>query len=314
MNDRDPEIDSTPQYPQPPQSLIEAAALAIPKVLANVHPEHDGTIGTVASLLARKLREVGHTLAAAHWAIHDYIRSGKLKPATITIHLPSRGRRVGRSIGHLYGQPRTRQMEWSGGEEVTTAIPKGRPASFDVFRVIATDQLWLSWKESDVAPIIPSTDRVIVSGSLSEEHSKRFQIALSFPGERRCFVEQVASRLANHLGRDHILYDKFYEAEFARPNLDVYLQNLYHDESELIAVFLCEEYEQKEWCGLEWRAIRNVIKKRRASSVMPLRFDTTEVPGLFSTDGYVWIGDRPPDQIADLILERSQMEMSETSQ
>jgi hypothetical protein len=133
---------------------------------------------------------------------------------------------------------------------------------------------------------------------------KRFSIALSFPTEYRAFVEDVASHLARHVGRDRVLYDRFYEAEFARPNLDTYLQRLYHDESELIAVFLCAEYEHREWCGLEWRAVRDLIKRRQPSTVMPLRFDTTEIPGLFSIDGYVWIHDRKPDVVASLILER----------
>ncbi|NTV46088.1 MAG: tetratricopeptide repeat protein [Chlorobiales bacterium] len=133
---------------------------------------------------------------------------------------------------------------------------------------------------------------------------KRFTIALSFPGEHRTFVEQVASALSSQIGKDRVLYDKYYEAEFARPNLDTHLQSLYHDDSGLIAVFLCEDYERKEWCGLEWRAIRDLIKKRHASSVMPFRFDMTEIPGLFSTDGYVWIDNRTPLEIAAVILKR----------
>jgi hypothetical protein len=132
---------------------------------------------------------------------------------------------------------------------------------------------------------------------------RRFRVALSFPGEHRAFVEQVAEHLAYAVGRNRVLYDKWFEAEFARTDLDIHLQRLYHDESELIAVFLCEEYERKDWCGLEWRAIRDLIKRRR-DIVMPLRFDNTEIPGLFSTDGYIWIGDRSPEDIADLILQR----------
>jgi len=139
----------------------------------------------------------------------------------------------------------------------------------------------------------------------------RFRVALSFPGERREFVQQVADCLAGRLGRSQILYDGYNEAEFARPNLDTHLQRLYHDESELIAVFLCADYEHKEWCGLEWRAIRDLIKRRRADSVMPLRFDNTEIPGLFSTDGYAWIGNRPADEIAKLILQRLESAESE---
>ena len=37
---------------------------------------------------------------------------------------------------------------------------------------------------------------------------------------------------------------------------------------------------------------------------MPFRFDDTEIPGHFSIDGYVEIGDRSPQKVAELILER----------
>jgi hypothetical protein len=145
-----------------------------------------------------------------------------------------------------------------------------------------------------------------------EPSSMRFKIALSYPGERRDFVKQVADRLADQVGRDRVLYDRYYEAEFARPGLATYLQHLYHDESELIAVFLCTDYERKEWCGLEWRAVLDLIKQRQAATVMPLRFDDTEIPGLFSIDGYVWIGGRTPQEIADLILQRMNINASHT--
>jgi len=134
---------------------------------------------------------------------------------------------------------------------------------------------------------------------------KRFRIALSFPGEHREFVERVAHQLAARVGKERVLYDRYFEEELARLNLDTYLQALYHDQSELIAVFLCAEYEKKEWCGLEWRAVRDLIKGRQDDSVMPLRFDDTKIPGLFSIDGYISIGSRSPEEIAALILKRA---------
>jgi len=133
---------------------------------------------------------------------------------------------------------------------------------------------------------------------------KRFQVALSFPGEQRQFVQEVATFLISKFGEDKVFYDKNFEAELARPNLDTYLQKIYHDDSELIVVFLCAEYENKEWCGLEWRAIRDLIKKRKASDVMPIRFDNTHISGLFSIDGYVGVEDRSPEEIAKCIIER----------
>ena len=77
--------------------------------------------------------------------------------------------------------------------------------------------------------------------------TRRFRIALSFPGEHRPFVEQVADHLAAAVGRERVLYDKYHEAEFARIDLDVYLPRLYREQSELIVLFLCSEYATKRW-------------------------------------------------------------------
>jgi hypothetical protein len=134
--------------------------------------------------------------------------------------------------------------------------------------------------------------------------AKRFRVALSFPGEHRPFIERVARALARQLGKARVFYDHYYEAELARPDLDTYLQRLYHDEAELIVVFLCAEYERKEWRGLEWRAIRDLLKRKQASAIMPMHFDDTHVPGLFSIDGYVNLSNRKPAMIARLILQR----------
>ena len=69
-------------------------------------------------------------------------------------------------------------------------------------------------------------------------------------------------------------------------------------------LFIDADYERKEWCGLEWRAVRDLLKRGQLAAIMLVRFDTTEIPGLFSTDGYVSVGDRTPEEIARLILQR----------
>jgi hypothetical protein len=134
--------------------------------------------------------------------------------------------------------------------------------------------------------------------------SKRFLVALSFPGEKRGFVETVANTIADVIGKEKVLYDRYLQAELARLNLDLHLGRLYHDESELIVPFFCADYERKEWCGLEWRQIRDLAKQRKDEQIMPFRFDDTPIPGVLSIDGYLPIGDRSPQQVADLILER----------
>jgi hypothetical protein len=137
--------------------------------------------------------------------------------------------------------------------------------------------------------------------------NKRFEVALSFPGEYREFVAKTAELLAEKLGPQSVLYDKYHEAEFARPNLDIHLPNLYRTESELITVFLCAEYAQKRWCSLEWRSIRQLISTAEEDRIMFLSFDrigTVPELGILSGDGYVFINQRSPQEIVGLILNR----------
>ena len=97
------------------------------------------------------------------------------------------------------------------------------------------------------------------------DSSKRFRVAFSFAGEKREFVADTAALLAERFGKKAILYDKYHKAEFARPNLGIYLPDLYHDESDLVVVVVCPNYDEKEWTGLEWTAIHALLKKRRYS-------------------------------------------------
>jgi hypothetical protein len=133
---------------------------------------------------------------------------------------------------------------------------------------------------------------------------KRFRVAFSFAGEKRDFLAQAAAILASRFGEKAILYDKYHEAEFGRRDLGFYLPDLYHDEADLVVVVVCAGYEQKEWCGLEWDAIFDLLKKRRNEEVMLCRFDRATVKGLYSTAGFVELDDKTPDQATALILER----------
>lgn len=131
-----------------------------------------------------------------------------------------------------------------------------------------------------------------------------FKVALSFPGEKRDYVSQVASELKKILGPGTVFYDMDFKAQLARPNLDNLLQRIYITNSELVVVFLCEEYEQKKWCGIEWRAIKNIIYNKNDEALMFMRFDKADVSGVFDTDGYVDLEDVTPKQAARLIAER----------
>lgn len=140
--------------------------------------------------------------------------------------------------------------------------------------------------------------------SVKQIQNLEFRVALSFPGEKRRYVSKVADHLREALAADQMFYDMDYQAQLARPNLDTLLQAIYRNQSELIVVFLCAEYGEKEWCGLEWRAIRDIIKAKEDERIMLVRFDNADIQGVFSVDGYIDATQIPPEALGSMILER----------
>jgi hypothetical protein len=136
---------------------------------------------------------------------------------------------------------------------------------------------------------------------------RRFDIALSYPGEHRDFVGAVAAHLATVFGEERILYDKYHEAEFSRINLAVYLPELYRTESELVVLFLCPEYADKRWCNLEWRHIHNLVATADEKRIMLLRYgysgDFSKI-GILPDDGTINFDGRSAEDIADKIVRR----------
>lgn len=136
-------------------------------------------------------------------------------------------------------------------------------------------------------------------------NTHNFDVALSFPGEARDYVEKVAAALEHLIGPDRYFYDNNFVAQLARPGLDTFLQAIYRDRSKLIVVFVGEDYEKKEWCGIEFRAIREVLNGRAADRIMYVRMDDGVVEGVLKLDGYVDARRYKPEQVATFIQERA---------
>ena len=114
-----------------------------------------------------------------------------------------------------------------------------------------------------------------------------FDVAFSFPGEVRSLVEEVATHLEPYVGPNAYFYDNNYKSQLARPALDLLLQDIYRNRSRLIVVFISADYQAKNWCGIEFRAIRDIIAEREHNRIMFVRTDDGAVEGVFATDGYV---------------------------
>ena len=131
-----------------------------------------------------------------------------------------------------------------------------------------------------------------------------FEVALSFPGEQRELVSEVADRLEVERGPDTYFYDFNYQAQLARPSLDVLLNSIYRERSKLVVVFVSDDYQKKRWCGLEFRAIKEHIFDNDHDRVMFVRIGSGEIEDMSSLDGYVDASRHSPSAIAHMISER----------
>jgi hypothetical protein len=132
----------------------------------------------------------------------------------------------------------------------------------------------------------------------------QFDVGLSFPGEARPLVAGIASELNSMLGHDAYFYDANYTSQLAGPGLDRLLQDIYRNRCKLIVVFIGTDYQKKDWCGLEFRVIEEIILKRDLDRVMYVRIDDGEVAGVFATDGYIDARQYDAATIARFIQER----------
>jgi hypothetical protein len=123
---------------------------------------------------------------------------------------------------------------------------------------------------SDVAPVASAR----VPGT--HEHD----VALSFAGEDREYVEQVANLLKATGVR--VFYDKFAGIDMWGENLIDYLQHNYGARARYTVAFV-SRHSIKQWPQLERQNAQAKALVEGMTALLPVRLDDADVPGLLST-------------------------------
>lgn len=129
-----------------------------------------------------------------------------------------------------------------------------------------------------------------------------YDVALSFAGEDREYVEQVAV-LLRKAGLNPF-YDGFEKAKLWGKNLVEHLANVYQHRSRFVVMFISKHYVEKAFPTHERRSAQARALVAKEEYILPARFDDTEVPGLLPTVGFADLRKLSPQQLADLILEK----------
>ena len=130
----------------------------------------------------------------------------------------------------------------------------------------------------------------------------RWDVALSFAGAQRPYVEQVASALKARGVR--CFYDADEQIELWGKYLAEELPAIYAEQAAAAVVFVSAEYAARDWTRLERRAALNRAVRERQEYVLPARFDDTQLPGLLSDMVAVDLRGRTPQQFAAMIAAK----------
>lgn len=134
------------------------------------------------------------------------------------------------------------------------------------------------------------------------ENMKKYHVALSFAGEDREYVENVAKNLRAE--GVNVFYDKFEEVDLWGKDLYSHLSEVYR--SALFTVFfISEQYTKKAWPNHERKSAQARALIENKEYILPAYFDESiEVPGLPKTIGFISLIDRTAEQLAELIVKK----------
>lgn len=129
-----------------------------------------------------------------------------------------------------------------------------------------------------------------------------FQVALSFAGEQRHYIQRVSTGLAERGIK--FFYDEDQQITLWGKNLTEELQRVYMEDSHAVVMFISQEYAQKNWTRHERRSALSRALRERREYVLPVRFDATELPGLDPDISYLKSDDYSPEALADAIANK----------
>jgi Effector-associated domain 1/TIR domain len=239
-------------------------------------------------------------------------------------------RQLSEALRDAYTKPRLAQMLWFRLGKQLEDITLGEDFEQVVFQLVlrADSEGWagelvlaarasnpgnialreFAEQAGEASPIPPRQDaeRVVTGadGGAGPDSGPgwRWEVALSFAGAQRAYVEQVAAALRARGLR--CFYDAEEEIELWGKYLAEELPAIYGEQAATVVVFVSAEYAARDWTRLERRAALDRAVRERREYVLPARFDDTALPGLLSAMHAVDLRGRTPQQFAAMIADK----------
>ncbi|HEX7154356.1 MAG TPA: TIR domain-containing protein [Thermoanaerobaculia bacterium] len=129
-----------------------------------------------------------------------------------------------------------------------------------------------------------------------------YEVCLSFAGEQRAFVDEVADELRR--AKVRVFYDGYEEVDLWGRDLYEHLNTIYRDRAQFCVMFISREYAAKQWTTLERKSAQARAFRQSSEYILPARFDDTELPGMNETIGYVDLRKTSPAKLAEMVVRK----------
>jgi hypothetical protein len=131
---------------------------------------------------------------------------------------------------------------------------------------------------------------------------EQYDVALSFAGEDRAYVEMVADSL-KYKGVQ-VFYDQYEQVDLWGKDLYEHFIEIYQNKSRFTVLFISKHYKDKIWANHERRAAQARALRESDEYILPARFDDTEINGILPTTAYLDLRNLSPEEVSVSICEK----------
>ncbi|MEW2379290.1 TIR domain-containing protein [Micromonospora sp. NPDC047812] len=135
-----------------------------------------------------------------------------------------------------------------------------------------------------------------------DSSEREYDVCLSFAGEQRPYVSEVAAELS--LRGMRVFYDENEKAKLWGKDLYEHLSWVYRKSAKYCILFASNEYAEKMWTSHERRAAQARAMTESKEYILPVIFDDSEVPGLLPSVGFLDARKTPASEVAELAAKK----------
>ena len=132
--------------------------------------------------------------------------------------------------------------------------------------------------------------------------SPNYQVALSFAGEQRNYVVEVAEYLQKR--GIAVFYDGFETVQLWGRNGTEAFHEAFAHQAAYVVMFISRNYVEKSWTRHERRSALSRMICEQGEYILPVRFDDTPVSGLPEDVIYIWANEHTPAELSVMIANK----------